>query len=188
MLDNYIIDPITGEGHFELANTTQAKNAYLREAEFRNTDWFDLLFNSNVMQNHAVSISGGTDKGSFYTSASVMTDPGWYKSSSVERYTFNANALYNLSSRVRVKLLTSDSFRKQKAPGTISQQTDVVNGEVSRSFDINPFSLKTCRCLSLCLLDSSHSQRNSTAVCWCQHLAKTITVDSIFATVVTTWR
>lgn len=140
MLDNYIIDPITGEGHFELANTTQAKNAYLREAEFRNTDWFDLLFNSNVMQNHAVSISGGTDKGSFYTSASVMTDPGWYKSSSVERYTFNANALYNLSSRVRVKLLTSDSFRKQKAPGTISQQTDVVNGEVSRSFDINPFS------------------------------------------------
>ena len=32
MLDNYIIDPITGEGHFELANTTQAKNAYFAVA------------------------------------------------------------------------------------------------------------------------------------------------------------
>ena len=34
MLDNYIIDPITGEGHFELANTTQAKkDVYKRQVE-----------------------------------------------------------------------------------------------------------------------------------------------------------
>ena len=127
-------------GGYGLPNTTDAKNAYLRQAEFRNTDWFDLLFNTNITQNHSVSISGGTDKGRFYTSLSIMNDDGWYKSSDVQRYTFNANASYDLSKTLRVKLLTSDSFRKQTAPGTLSQSVDVVNGSVSRDFDINPYS------------------------------------------------
>ena len=154
LLNTY--DPVTGT--YALANTAQARNAYLREAEMRNTDWFDLLFNNNILQNHAVSISGGTDKGNFYTSVSVMQDPGWYKSSHVERYTFNANAQYNLTENIRVKLLTSDSYRKQKAPGTLSQDIDVVSGAVSRSFDINPFSyaMNTSRTLS----PKEYSKRN----------------------------
>ncbi len=136
-------------GTYGLPNTQNARNQYLREAEMRNTDWFDLLFNNNIMQNHAVSVSGGTDKGSFYTSASVMTDPGWYKSSRVERYTFNANAIYNLTDKIRIKILNSNSFRDQKAPGTLSQNVDVVYGEVRRDFDINPYSfaLNTARTL-----------------------------------------
>ena len=138
-------DPETGQ--YALSNTQAARNNFLREAEFRNTDWFDLLFNNNVMQNHSVSISGGTDKGSFYTSASVMLDPGWYKSSRVERYTFNANAIYNITDKLKLKILNSDSFRDQKAPGTLSQNVDVVYGEVRRDFDINPYSfaLNTAR-------------------------------------------
>ena len=127
-------------GKFGLANTEAAKNAYLREAEFRNTDWFDLLFSNALQHNHAISISGGTDKGKFYTSLSVMQDPGWSKQSEVQRYTFNANASYDLSKTLRVKILTSDSYRKQKAPGTLSQDVDVVSGEVKRGFDINPYS------------------------------------------------
>jgi len=145
LMDTY--DPATGT--YGLPNTQNARNQYLREAELRNTDWFDLLFNNNIMQNHAVSVSGGTDKGSFYTSASVMADPGWYKSSRVERYTFNANAIYNLTDKVKIKILNSNSFRDQKAPGTLSQNVDVVYGEVKRDFDINPYSfaLNTARTL-----------------------------------------
>jgi TonB-linked SusC/RagA family outer membrane protein len=140
-------NPATGQ--FGLANTQEAMYNYLRQAEYRNTDWFDELFNSNIMQNHAVSMSGGTDKGRFYTSISVMNDPGWTMSSNVERYTFNGNASYDLSPTVRVTLLTSDSYRKQLAPGTLSQETDVVSGEVKRGFDINPYSyaLNTSRTL-----------------------------------------
>ena len=69
-----------------------------------------------------------------------MQDPGWSKQSEVQRYTFNANASYDLSKTLRVKILTSDSYRKQKAPGTLSQDVDVVSGEVKRGFDINPYS------------------------------------------------
>ena len=134
---------------FGLENTREAMNNYLRAAEMRNTDWFDLLFNNNIMMNHAISINGGTDKGSFYTSVSLMNDPGWYKDSRVERYTFNSNAIYQLTDKIRVKILNSDSYRRQKAPGTLSQNVDVVGGTVSRSFDINPYSysLNTSRAL-----------------------------------------
>ncbi len=140
-------DPVTGT--YALPNTRAAMNEYLREAEYRNTDWFDLLFNDNVMQNHALSVSGGTDRGQFYSSISIMNDPGWYKSSRVERYTFNSNATFQLTDRVKIKLLNSDSYRKQKAPGTLSRDIDVVNGEVRRDFDINPYSfaLNTARTL-----------------------------------------
>ena len=51
-------------GEFYLPFTEKAMNDYLREAEYRNTDWFDLLFNNNIMQTHSVSVSSGTDRAS----------------------------------------------------------------------------------------------------------------------------
>lgn len=144
LMDQY--DPSTG---FGLAQTTAAMNSYLQQAEFRNTDWFDLLFNDNIVQNHSVSISTGTDKSSMYASLSAMYDPGWTADSKVQRYTANINASFNLSKNLTVTLRTNSSFRDQKAPGTLNQSVDVVSGEVSRDFDINPFSyaLNTSRTL-----------------------------------------
>ncbi len=127
-------------GQFGLPYTDAAMNAYLQQAEFRNTDWFDLLFKDNIMQNHSVSISTGTEKANLYASVSVINDPGWTKDSKVERYTANMNATFNLSKKLSVSLLTNNSWRKQQAPGTLSQSTDVVSGSVNRSFDINPYS------------------------------------------------
>ena len=131
-----------GEG---LANTPEAKNAYLRAAEFRNTDWFAELFNQTVMHNHSVSFSTGTDRARVYASLSVMQDPGWYKASSVSRFTGNMNASYDIlpstsKQKLTASIATMGSYRKQEAPGTISSQTDPISGAVSREFDINPFS------------------------------------------------
>ncbi|MDR0938767.1 MAG: SusC/RagA family TonB-linked outer membrane protein [Mediterranea sp.] len=139
-------DPRTGYG---LRNDDVSRNNYLRAAEYRNTDWFDALFNSSVAQNHAISMSSGTDKASYYTSLSVMSDPGWTKRSSVERYTANINAMYNVLHNVSVNLIGLGSYRKQQAPGTLAQKTNAVTGEVSRDFDINPYSyaLNTSRTL-----------------------------------------
>jgi len=135
-----LINTYNGDGTFGLENTESARNAYLREAEYRNTDWFDLLFRNTLMQTHSISISGGTEKARFYTSMSAMYDPGWTLSSDVQRYTVNANASFDLTKHLTLTLLTSDSYRKQKAPGTLSQEADVVTGEVKRDFDINPYS------------------------------------------------
>lgn len=124
-------------------------NDYLQEAEYRNTDWFDALFSNSVMHNHSVSLSSGTEKASFYASLSAMADPGWYKDSEVNRYTANLNATYNISKQLSINLISSAAYRKQKAPGTLSQSVDPVYGEVKRDFDINPYSyaLNTSRAL-----------------------------------------
>ena len=147
-------DPVTGT--FGLQNTEAARNAYLQAAEFRNTDWFDLLFSNGLQQNHSVSISGGTDRSQNYFSMSVLTDPGQFVNrSSVNRYTFNGNTSYDIlkdkkgCDLLSVKLAAQGSYRKQEAPGSLNRTTDVVTGEVKRDFDINPFSyaLNTSRCL-----------------------------------------
>ena len=129
----------------KLANTTAAKNAYLREGEYRNTNWFKELFNQTVMHNHSLSYSAGTDRARVYASLSAMHDPGWYKSSSIARFTGTANANFDLLPGNSKQKLTAGinfmgSYRKQKAPGTISSMTDPISGAVSREFDINPFS------------------------------------------------
>jgi TonB-linked SusC/RagA family outer membrane protein len=153
-----LIDQYNGDATYGLENTQQAKNAYLRQAEFRNTDWFDALFENNMVQNHAISLSSGTERARYYSSISVMYDPGWTKSSAVKRYTANANATYDIFSNLSLTLLSSGSYRKQKAPGTLSQEIDVVTGEVKRDFDINPYSfaLNTSRTLDA----NTHYRRN----------------------------
>ena len=147
-------DPMTGT--YGLQNTEAARNAYLQAAEFRNTDWFDLLFSNGLQQNHSVSISGGTDRSQNYFSMSVLNDPGQFiNRSSVSRYTFNGNTSYDILKEKKgcdlltVKLAAQGSYRNQEAPGSLNRTTDVVTGEVKRDFDINPFSyaLNTSRCL-----------------------------------------
>ena len=140
-------DPATGQ--FLLPNTDEAMYAYLQEAEFRNTNWFDELFSTSISQNHSISMSSGTDKAQYYTSFSVMNDPGWTERSKVQRYTANINALYNLSKKLSLNLIGNAAYRKQEAPGTTNQSADPVSGQVTRDFDINPYSyaINTSRAL-----------------------------------------
>lgn len=140
-------DPINGK--FGLENTPEARAAFLKKYEMQNTDWFDVLFKNTLTQNHSVSLTGGSDKSNYYFSASYYNDQGWSIADKVERYTMNANANINISPKVKVGLLTAGSFRKQRAPGTVSRVEDPINGEYSRDFDINPFSyaLNTSRVL-----------------------------------------
>ena len=141
----YALIDAAKNGNTGLANTAEAKNAYLRAAEFRNTDWFAELFNQTVMHNHSVSFSTGSERARVYASLSAMQDPGWYKASEVSRFTGNMNASYDLlpsasKQKLTASIATMGSYRKQTAPGTISAQTDPISGAVSREFDINPFS------------------------------------------------
>ena len=64
-------------GQFGLPYTQSAMNGYLQQAEFRNTDWFDLLFKNNLTQNHSVSVSTGTEKANLYASVSVWAFFSW---------------------------------------------------------------------------------------------------------------
>ena len=141
----YALIDAAEDGGVGMPNTIEAKNAYLRAAEFRNTDWFAELFNQTVMHNHSLSFSTASERARIYASLSAMQDPGWYKASEVSRFTGNMNASYDLlpstsKQKLTASIATMGSYRKQQAPGTISSSIDPISGAVSREFDINPFS------------------------------------------------
>ena len=127
-------------GGYGLENTPEARAAYLRKYEKVNTDWFDLLFRNSVQQNHSVSLSGGSETANFYVSTSFLHDDGWTIADEVDRFTVNMKGTFKLSDKLSVGVATKGSYRDQKAPGTFSRTSDVVNGDYSREFDINPFS------------------------------------------------
>lgn len=128
------------DGSFKLVNSVAGKAKFLKDAEYRNTNWFTELFEPNILQTHAVSFSSGTDKASYYGSLSAMVDPGWTKQSGVNRYTANFNSSFNVFENVKLNVISNASYRTQKAPGTIARDIDVVTGKVKRDFDINPYS------------------------------------------------
>lgn len=134
---------------FALENTPEARNTFLQQYELANTDWFDVLFRQSFTQNHSISFTGGGEKNAFYASLSYFTDPGWSIAENVDRLTFNLKNTFYLSDKFNVTFISNASIRQQKAPGTFERQTDPVSGDISRDFDINPFSyaLNTSRTL-----------------------------------------
>ena len=127
-------------GKFGLENTIESRNDFLRNAEVRNTDWFDILFKNSLKNNHSVSMSGGAKNSNFYASVSMLNDHGWTVSDKVQRFTASFNSTVQISDKIRLSINTNNSIRKQKVPGALNREMNVVTGEYSRNFDINPFS------------------------------------------------
>ncbi|SFW59460.1 TonB-linked outer membrane protein, SusC/RagA family [Sinomicrobium oceani] len=140
-------DPVTGE--FNVVNTPESRNQFLRQYEMANTDWFKTLFRSTPTQNHTLSFSGGGETSSQYASIGYFTDPGWSIADRIRRITGNLRNTYHFSDVITAGVLVQGSIRDQKAPGTYNRQTNTVDGEYTRDFDINPFSyaLNTSRTL-----------------------------------------
>ena len=145
-LNNY--DPNTG--FYEVANTPQGRDEFLRTYERANTDWFDELFNQrSLIQNHTISLSGGGGDNLFYGSVGLYRDAGWTISDDVDRLTLNLRNTLFIKEKASLTLSLLGSYRRQLAPGSFNRQSDDVFGTVSRDFDINPYSyaLSTSRTL-----------------------------------------
>ena len=136
-------------GKFGLENTRQARHDFLMKYARANTDWFDKLFTYNLMHEHSLSISSGSEKSRTYASIGFLGDNGWSIADKVNRYTVNFRNDFDVSSKIRTSVQVVGSLRQQDAPGSFTRQSDVVTGSFSRDFDINPFSyaLNTSRAL-----------------------------------------
>ncbi len=144
-----MLNEVDGNGNFILPNTPKAKQNFLRKAEMRNTNWFEQLFTPNLMQNHALSWSSGTDRATYYASLSAMIDPGYSLQSKVNRYTANFNTTFKVTDKLKFGIISNGSYRKQRAPGALRQARNEVHGEIDRVSDINPYlyALNTSRTL-----------------------------------------
>ncbi len=145
-----LINTPDANGNFALANTPEAKAAFLKKYALANTDWFDILFRNSLVQEHSLSISTGTEKSQTFFSTSFYSDNGWTIADNVKRYTLNFRNTYNFSDKLTGGFLTVGSVRQQKAPGALGRVSNPVSGQFDRDFDINPFSyaLNTSRTLT----------------------------------------
>ncbi len=125
--------------NYRIPNTQEGRNNFLKRYAAANTDWYDLLFKNNFMQEHSLSVSFGTDKSQSYFSTSYYGDNGWTIADRVSRYTLNFRNNYKLSDRFSVGFSTLASVRQQRAPGSLKRDPNPVEGKMDRDFDINPF-------------------------------------------------
>lgn len=84
-----------------------------------NTDWFDVLFKNGVMQQHALSLSQGSEKASTRASISFLDDAGKTIGERVKRYTANFSNLYKVTNKLEIELLLKYAYRDQRNPGTL---------------------------------------------------------------------
>ena len=126
----YVLDR---NGNSVVPNTEAGRTAYLQAAERRNTNWFNELFQTSIMQNHTLSFSSGTEKSSYYASLSGLFDPGWTKGDQLSQYSGNLNANYNLSSKFKLNVISDLSYRKETTP-----KQDIYDYAVTHSRSMNP--------------------------------------------------
>ncbi len=134
----------------QIENTVEGRRAFLEQYVYANTDWFGLLFRNSLLQEHSLSLTSGGERSQQYYSTSFLQDNGWSMGNGVRRFTGNIRSDFSITDKLSIGLITTGSVRDQQAPGSLGQQSNPVSGEVSRDFDINPFSyaLNTTRTLT----------------------------------------
>ena len=135
---------------YVLRNDAASRNQFLERYANANTDWFDILFKNSLMQDHSISVSSGTEKFQTYASTSYLHDSGQTIGNSVDRFTGNFRANFNLSDKISGEIMSTGSVRNQRTPGTLNRSRETIYGTFDRDFDINPYSyaLNTSRALT----------------------------------------
>lgn len=88
---------------------------------YGNTDWWDVIFQSNQFtMDHNVSISGGDDKIKYYTSARYHTKEGIYAQNPdvLRSYTLRNKIDFQLNSKMKLTNSTNLFFSKYTYPAT----------------------------------------------------------------------
>lgn len=121
--------------------------AFLEKYANANTDWFDVLFDNSITQQHSLSIQSGGKKSRYYASLGYYMDNGQTIADKVDKFNASLKGDFNLTKNFNLGIKLATNVRDQKVPGTKDRYFDPTTGAFSRQFDINPFSyaLNTAR-------------------------------------------
>ena len=103
--------------------TKEEQDAETARLGRHSTDWFEELFQNSVSQNHYLSLSGGSEKSTYYVSLGYSQNNGLQKKTDYDRY--NVSAKLDIKPNKRVKLGFSFDMAMQEAN--------------SPSADVNPY-------------------------------------------------
>ncbi|MGC9353213.1 MAG: TonB-dependent receptor [Mariniphaga sp.] len=83
------------------------------------TDWQDLIFQSGHVQNHQLSVSGGTERYQYYVSGVYYDHKGVIKTSAFDRYSLTTNLRFDLSDYIRISL--NSTMQSSVQDGVLTQ-------------------------------------------------------------------
>lgn len=101
----------SGYGKFA-GMTTEEQEAYINELKQTNTDWFKVLFRNTVSTSHDVSLSGGSDKLTYYVSGGMSTNKGIVKKTASDGAHFMSKISANPSKAISMNFDVSYSYLK----------------------------------------------------------------------------
>jgi len=101
----------SGYGKFK-GMTTAEQDAYIEQLKQTNTDWFEELFRNTLSTSHSLSLSGGTDKLTYYVSGGMQTNKGIVKKTSSDGANFMSKISANPSKALTLNFDVSYSYMK----------------------------------------------------------------------------
>ncbi len=123
--DNSIYYPVigivgqirAGVGKFESMKGDEKKqNNYISELAKTNTNWYDNLFRNAFSHNHHISLSGGSEKYTYYVSAGYTNDNGMLVNNKYDRYNFTTNITNKPNDFIKLEVGLDLSIQNSKTP------------------------------------------------------------------------
>ncbi len=91
----------------EYANYVSAASGNIIAAGTISTDWYGQILRNSWQQNHNLSLSGGSEKSTYFLSAGYLTDEGIVIGNKYNRYTVRANNDFKLTNKIKVGIISS---------------------------------------------------------------------------------
>jgi TonB-dependent starch-binding outer membrane protein SusC len=114
---------ITKEGLINAGNrpsqadsTVRFQSTYGASDRGYNTNWFDLVTRQGKLQQYNLSVSGGSDKGTYYVSGGYYTEEGISIQSDFKRYTAAIRGRNNVTDRLTITTDISIGVTDQNTP------------------------------------------------------------------------
>src|SRR5674476_251867 len=78
----------------------------------QNTNWIDLAFRTGITQDYTLSVSGGSEKTQFYTSANYYQEQGTLRDNGIEKYNLRTNISYKVNNNLKLSIHFNGDFGK----------------------------------------------------------------------------
>lgn len=128
-------------GNFRLMNSQELYDFqttfYNRDASVlqHDTDWWGLAFGTGYVNNHNLSISGGSEKVQYYASGLFYREEGTLAGTGHTGYNFRTNLDANLTDRLKVAVLINGNVNKNRLENSRTMYDAYTNLPFDPAFD-----------------------------------------------------
>ena len=115
--------------------------------ELPQTIWQDEVLQTATIQNHNISLSGGTENTKYYLSGTYLDEEGVLKTSGYKKYSFRANVDVKINEMISMGMELSPSYSKTRYAGSNMVSLvkyppfvspDYIDGKYPRTYDYIP--------------------------------------------------